>query len=584
MKEEGKIKILGLVQKSTGSHFHRIVIPLTYLQGKEVEIEGEKYIIETNIIYREENSFYFTEQDVKENDIIANNFNTLNNPAFLETLCEMHGTKRWLDIDDATHLPDNHINIKAKGKEMMNYSEQSLHRSISCADLVTCTNDYILSSIVNLASFIGTSENYLPDDGEFKVVEKSKRDGKIAIGVICSVSHYNDILSIRNAIQKLSDDSDIQKNCKWVVCGYIENDPLWTQIKNIFSGNSKMEVVTIPAKDPSEYMNLYDEVDILLNPLENTEFNSKKSALKLLECSIKEVVMLSSPVYLNKEFSGFVVCNKTKDWYQSIKKLIKNDEYLKIGKAMSEINLKDNHFDYRMDKLKIGIQHILQNEYKMDENLKVYGIVYKDDQFTPFIKYDNSHIKTVEQKSYLFESNPIIDIIDNQEFDSEDYCGIFSWKFIYKTHISKKLLNKSFMELKKENFDVIGLSPDVLKGMYLKFTEDKHPGFLELFIPLCNDLGLQVTEPKHVIYSNFAIMKADLYKRFISEILKPAINLLETKYKDLAWRDSTYQGLTKEELQKASGLDFYPFHTFILERLMSVWLENHPELTFYQLG
>ena len=33
---------------------------------------------------------------------------------------------------------------------------------------------------------------------------------------------------------------------------------------------------------------------------------------------------------------------------------------------------------------------------------KIYSIVYDKNQIVEYEKYDNSHIKTIEQKSYLF--------------------------------------------------------------------------------------------------------------------------------------------------------------------------------------
>ena len=47
-----------------------------------------------------------------------------------------------------------------------------------------------------------------------------------------------------------------------------------------------------------------------------------------------------------------------------------------------------------------------------------------------------------------------------------------------------------------------------------------------------------------------------------------------TKYKKEAWEDSGYKALTSERLKQVTGLEYYPMHTFILERLLSVWIDN----------
>lgn len=204
---------------------------------------------------------------------------------------------------------------------------------------------------------------------------------------------------------------------------------------------------------------------------------------------------------------------------------------------------------------------------------KIYSIVYDKNQIVEYEKYDNSHIKTIEQKSYLFEYNVLIDVIDNHNI-TEDYLGIFSYKFPIKTGLFKKKLLKILKDSPNKDIYIFCTNSNKLKGKYLSFTEKVHPGFVELFTALCNDLNLKVKEPKYVVYSNFFIARTDIYKEYVNNIIKPAIELLETKYKEQVWKDSKYQGLGKEKLKQCTGLDYYPFHTFILERLFSIWIEN----------
>lgn len=204
---------------------------------------------------------------------------------------------------------------------------------------------------------------------------------------------------------------------------------------------------------------------------------------------------------------------------------------------------------------------------------KIYSIVYDKNQIVEYEKYDNSHIKTIEQKSYLFEYNVLIDVIDNHNI-AEDYLGIFSYKFPMKTGLFKKKLFKILKDNPNKDIYIFCTNSDKLKGKYLSFTEKVHPGFVELFTALCNDLNLKVKEPKYIVYSNFFIAKTKIYKEYVNEIIKPAIELLETKYKQEVWQDSNYKGLEKDKLKQYTGLDYYPFYTFLCERLFSIWIEN----------
>ena len=203
---------------------------------------------------------------------------------------------------------------------------------------------------------------------------------------------------------------------------------------------------------------------------------------------------------------------------------------------------------------------------------KIYSIVYDEKQTIEYEKYFNQ-IKTIKYKSYLFEYNVLIDIIDNFKIDNDKYLGIFSHKFPFKTGLFKK---KLYWLLKNNpDFDIYGLCPQYsLKGKYLDFTEKAHPGFKELCYHLCKDLELEVKEPEYVIYSNFVIMKTSIYKDYVNTIIKPAIHLLETKYKDLAWKNSNYKGLPIDQLKLHTELDYYPMFTFVLERLLNMYINN----------
>lgn len=221
-------------------------------------------------------------------------------------------------------------------------------------------------------------------------------------------------------------------------------------------------------------------------------------------------------------------------------------------------------------------------------NYKIYNIAYDPSQFDDceFDIYHNT-VKTVEEKSYLFEYNPILNIMEREK--EADYVGIFSWKFAMKTTFFKKKLD--YLMEKNPNQDIYTICipyQDITSVGYYKFTDDYHPGFMDLFKKVCNDLNLDSREPKNIIFSNFLVVKWDLYKEFIENIIKPAIELLETKYKDLVWKDASYcgpekAGLTPEKLKEFTGLDYYPFHTFILERLWSAYLQSRPNIKVLNL-
>lgn len=202
--------------------------------------------------------------------------------------------------------------------------------------------------------------------------------------------------------------------------------------------------------------------------------------------------------------------------------------------------------------------------------MQIYTITYHTEQPTEYENYFNK-INSVAEKSYLFEYNVFIDIVDNYPIQS-NLVGVFSWKFPYKTQIFKKKLE--WIVKNNPSYEIYNLCTLKFKNKYLAFTESVHPGFMAIFKELCKDLNLPSYEPKNIIYSNFFLAKSEIYKEFVNDIIKPAIVLLETKYKKQVWNNSNYKGLSKEQLKEFTGLDYYPFHTFLLERLFGQWLET----------
>jgi hypothetical protein len=212
------------------------------------------------------------------------------------------------------------------------------------------------------------------------------------------------------------------------------------------------------------------------------------------------------------------------------------------------------------------IKYIQTLNNPVNLNIDIHGICFNETQNTEYHRIDNK-VSTIAEKSYLFEYNVILgtDIVN-------DYTGFLGWKFRAKTGMNKRVLFNLLLDNHYWNYDIINLCEPLPKP-YLEFTENNHKGFIELFTNLCMDLHLTVKEPKHTIYSNFFIAKKEIFIEY-QALLKNAIELLETKYKEQAWKDSGYVGLGTKRLKLATGLEYYTFHTFILERLLSVWIDN----------
>lgn len=584
MKETGKIKILGVIHNEfSGSKFHRIELPLSKLNGQKINVGGEELTIEISFIKKGIDGFVGKidelKQKLSENDILYNGWLLGINPGVLGEWLKEYNVKYIQDYDDIFFIPKNHY-LHGKSNIKDHISQILLADGLVAAtprikewlDNIKIAHNNVVDSIV--------SDNYLPNEGQFEYVPKVKKDGKIAVGIYGSVSHVNDWALLKGTIKILGNNKKFIEKCKFVVGGYVKGDGNWEKVKSYFNG-IKAEVEYIPAKNVYSYMSILDNIDILLAPIEENEFNLTKSNIKLTEAALRDIPVIASKYYLNKGMSICIV-KEPEDWQKWIWNLIENDNYLKIGASLGKLNRQLNNFEERVSNLKDYIQKVAEYKYTPDVKLHLYGITYNENQTTEFEKYDNSHIRTLEQKSWRFEYNPILDIVSNKIDNNDEYYGIFSWKFPLKTGISKKIIEKC---ITSNEYDIIGLSPAYFNNKYLKFSYKQHPGLEEILQKVCNKLNLTLPkEVNNVVYSNFFLAKGSVYKQYVNEIIIPALNYMENEIWEEANKDAQYKwGLTSEKLKEYTEMEYYNFVTFVCERLLSTWLYNNKNITFKQL-
>lgn len=545
------MKVLGIENKNSGSNFHRIANPLKRLRDK-IDLRLTEQATEKDF---DVDVFYYHWGGI----------DTLT----LSLLKGKYGFKIIYDIDDYWIYPDNH-------PRKIFQNENDVIKRIIQADIVTTTCTRLADKARKYNNNVVVIPNYI-EFGDF--IEK--KNEKIRVGFIGSESRVIDYFELRGILEGMWGDKKVRDNVEFVVANYVK-DSAFKKMDYILKDFS-----TIEPKPVDSYMSVYDDIDIVIGHLADNEFNRCKSNLKLWEASSKSCLFVANEkMWMNKFVDAFVedipylvLTKNNKGYAELLQTFIANRNTLKqLQRESYESNKRISLVD-KCDELRLKvIQVALTLKDLSIDNLKLYGITYDDNQITEFTEYRNK-VKTIEEKSYLFEYNPIIDIIDNHKFEENDYIGIFSWKLPFKTNLTKKFLN--MMLLQNSNFDVYGLSVP-LDEPYLSFTEKNHPGFMNIFEKICNKLNLVVKEPKNIVYSNQFIASKEVYTKYVNEVVKPTIELMETEFKDLVWKDSKYPGLG-EKLKQYTGLDYYPFHTFVLERLFSIWLENNKNIKFKQL-
>ena len=82
----------------------------------------------------------------------------------------------------------------------------------------------------------------------------------------------------------------------------------------------------------NEYMTIYNDLDVLLAPLENSKFNEAKSQIKFIEAGWMDTLFIGSNVvsynpYVRDGYNG-LLCNNQNDFYEVLRNVCRYwDEY-----------------------------------------------------------------------------------------------------------------------------------------------------------------------------------------------------------------------------------------------------------------
>lgn len=533
-----EMKILAYVDPLGGSDYHRLKTSLEYLGADFTD--------------------KLTQEVVKNYDILWTTKSSVISPATISLWKEMFGLKYVYDIDDSLDIPNNYHN----SKKLQSQVPLVINRLIEADWVVTSTVE-IYEEVKQYNPNITIIPNRI-DYSKFPCKQETFEqfcNRKIRVGIVGAFTHFQDWKSIKGELNTLVKNPTFIEQAEFIMGGYHESaKDYWKEFSNL-----GLYIKSLPV---DKYLRLYQEFDIILVPLVNNQFNRCKSSLRLLEAGTHNCFCILSSLYREKTDCpdlGHYYAEKDSDFFHKTLELIENRELLWQKKLETGQKARELDFQEVVKEREKICQKVLEVQVP-ETKYEIYSIYYDEGQPTQYRKIFNQ----TKDKAWRFEYNPIIKTIP--QTTTEDWIGMFSWKFPLKTLVGKKRLETILDENKK--YDCINFCKP-LGYPYLKFTEHSHPGFMNLFTKVCKDLGLKVKEPRHTIYSNFFVLKGNLYREYVREIIVPALNLLEGKYWDLANKDARYKsGLSQDKLKEYTGLDYYNFVTFILERMISIWVDN----------
>lgn len=211
----------------------------------------------------------------------------------------------------------------------------------------------------------------------------------------------------------------------------------------------------------------------------------------------------------------------------------------------------------------------------MASEVDFYQIVYKEEQKSACYPFAKIHFN--DTLTPFFENSVIAELVLSSKAEKIAVC---SWKLKEKM---RWYCHCQRVEVKRELFDrdfqVLSLTCSSKHHQFLNAAEKWHPGFKEVMKKILGSLGKSMPEEvKCPIYQNHFVAKSEIYKRYVNKYLVPAMAFMKED-KD-CWADSKYTQLNKidaangEYLKSKIGVDYYPMHPFILERMFSIFCHN----------
>ena len=384
-----KIKMLVIPSDRTGVGKFRSVDPHVYI----AEHYGDEF--DVDIVYNMPNGDL--EAFLKQYDLIHIH-KQLDKQCKIIDMIKFLGIPVILDIDDHFKLGNDHpMSITAKKERW----HEPIINHLKKADYVTTTTPIFADVIKQHNKNVKVFPNAINPEEKQYAVAKNPRTDKLRVGIICGSSHLKDLELLSGIATQVNKDK-----VQFVLCGFdtrgtrtiykdngeVETRPIypqesvWCDYEKIFTDNYRtispehkdflMKYIA-GVDDPftnepyrrmwtrhiNDYATHYQNVDVLIAPLKENDFNKVKSELKEIECgfthtafigqnfgayTINLVPMIEKGGKINEEGTALLVDSSKnhKQWAKYINKLADDADMLK--------KLQDNLYNFVKDRYSLA--------------------------------------------------------------------------------------------------------------------------------------------------------------------------------------------------------------------------------------
>lgn len=387
-----KIKVLVIPSDKFGCGYYRSLSP--HMKLSELYEDDFDVDIKYNINF-------FDIDNLLKYDIIHFHkglFNNINEIRGILTECQKQGVVVIMDIDDYWDV--GHFHPSYETSKRLNI-EEIIKENLKNVSYVTTTTQEFAYEIEKYNPNVKVIPNAI-DREEEQFISKPNPSKRLRLGFVMGSSHFHDMEMLKGLTNKLSKET--LSKIQFVLCGFdtrgnveiIDNDgkshvrpihpkeSVWYEYERIITDDYRivspqykewLNRFTPNAKYPFEeeepykrrwtkgimsYCTHYNDIDVLLVPLDSNIFNLYKSELKLIEAGMlnKAVIVsdygpykIGTESFIDKNSkivpngNCILIDNSKSDeeWDRAIELLVNNPEYVETLRKNLHNSIKDKY-------------------------------------------------------------------------------------------------------------------------------------------------------------------------------------------------------------------------------------------------
>lgn len=358
-------KILTIIGGENAVGYFRFLMPVNYMNS------NMNVHIETAVL----NKIDYGNDDLYKYDVIHFHANALQYKPFRESINKLKdaNVKLIMDCDDYWVLP------KTSPYYGIHKVDEYIHKYLPIVDAVTTTTSLFRDVLRHFNKNVYILPNCI--DKSLKQYEnKPTVHSRLRIGLVGGASHLYD-LKLLDGIAKLL-SKELVNDIQLVLCGFDTRGvsrpefSIWNEFEQLMTDDYRIldieymihlcryneseypNEINMPyrrvwSKGIYEYASVYNDIDVLIAPIENNKFNCMKSELKGIEAGTMGKALIASNVGINKLVytngkDAILIdnCRGPKQWAKAIKLLLRDKSLL--------------------NKLKTGLNDMVDTNYSID--------------------------------------------------------------------------------------------------------------------------------------------------------------------------------------------------------------------------